>query len=177
MPAQQVPAYPDASIKKANAALPLRSVIQITPDAAGGAPATPVSFATDELTQAVKNEMKTLEFPDDSGVLTPVRRDQTKREETYAFKTKEPTKVFALFGGVNKIIDAKVRIWRLDPKDAAGTCRAASEEFAASVEIDGDTKFGGDYEAWGIKITSLKTAGAVQWYENPALTPVVPPTP
>jgi len=162
-----VPSFPDASIKKAESALPLRSVIQITPD--GGA--EPVSFATDELTESVKNEMKTLEFPDDSGVLTPVRRDQTKREQTYAFKTKEPGKINQLFGGVNKIIDAKVRIWRLDPKDAPGTCRAASEEFDASVEIDGDTKYGGDYEAVGLKITSLKTGGAVEWYWQPKLTP------
>jgi len=171
MPDEQqpvIPAYPDASIKKANAALPLRSVIQITPATAG---ATPVSFATDELTDGTKNEMKVLEFPGDDGVLTSVRRDQVKREQTYTFKTKEPKKIHALFGGVNKIIDAKVRIWRLDPKDAPGTCNAASEEFDASVEIDGDTKYGADYEAVGLKITSLKTAGPVQWYSNATLTP------
>ena len=167
MPPTTIPAFPDASIKKANAALPLRSVIQIKPEGVG---ATAITFATDELTESVKNEMKSLDFPGDDGVLTPVRRDLVKREQTYSFKTKEPGKVHQLFAGVNKIIDAKVRIWRIDPKDAPNTCRSASEEFDASVEIDGDTKFGGDYEAWGIKITSLKSAGPVEWYWQPNLT-------
>jgi len=163
---QSVPAIPAASIDKLMTAFSVKSVIQITP-----ASGSPVSFATDELTKSVKNETKPLEFPGDDGVVTTVRKEQTKREETYAFKSKEPGKVMELFGGTNKLIDGKVRIWEMDPKDASGTCRCASEEFDASIEIDGDVKAGGgDYETWGIKITSLKTGGAVAWYWQPTLT-------
>ena len=169
MPEPKIPAYPAAPIERKDTAFSVKSIIQITPEDNGAAATV---FATDELTMSVKNETKTLEFPGEDGVLTVIRKEQTKREETYAFKAKNPAKVMALFGGTNKLIDAKVRIWRIDPKDAPGTCRAASEEFPASVEIDGDTKAGGgDFESWGIKLTSLKPSGAVEWYWQPALTP------
>lgn len=118
-----------------------------------------------KLDSALEQESKTLEVPDDEGVLREVRRVTVKQKESFTFGFTEVKRLLRIFSnGLAGRRSGTATIFLPDPDDVAGKCALKSEkDFACVVEREGNLSFGtGEFPEATIRLDSQKR-GVITW--------------
>jgi hypothetical protein len=125
-----------------------------------GVSPTKVNMVADLVDYDGSSDIKDTLFPGDDGLLRPLRRDQTKSEESFMLKLYDLEKVKAILGGLNGFVDGgKLQLFITDPKDASGKVRLQTDDFPCSAQRDGQVKFGGQEASTAtLKFVSTKTS-------------------
>lgn len=148
---------PSAPLVAAKTVFTNKVIAKYTPP---GVSPTAVDFEADLVDYDGSTEIKELLFPGTDGILRPLRRDQTKADESFTIKCYDLEKVKAILGGLNGFVDGgTIVIYITDPKDASGKVRISTDVFTCSVQREGQVKFGGqEYSSANLKFTSTKTS-------------------